>query len=44
MVMALDLIRRSSFLFPSGGFDQNVLIFGLEMSSSSHMDNKKKYI
>ena len=36
--------RRSSFSFPSGGFGQNVLIFGADMSSSIHVDNKKKYI
>ena len=34
--------RRSSFSFPSGGFGQNVLIFGADMSSSAHIDNKKK--
>ena len=34
--------RRSSFSFPSGGFGQNVLIFGADMSSSPHIDNKKK--
>ena len=32
--------RRSSFSFPSGGFGQNVLIFGVDMSSSAHIDNK----
>ena len=36
--------RRSSFSFPSGGFGQNVLIFGVDMSSSAHIDNKKKDI
>ena len=36
--------RRGSFSFPSGGFGQNVLIFGVDMSSSSHIDNKKKDI
>ena len=36
--------RRSSFSFPSGGFGQNVLIFGVDMSSSPHIDNKKKDI
>ena len=36
--------RRSSFSFPSGGFGQNVLIFGVDMSSSAHIDNKKKNI
>ena len=28
----------------SGGFDQNVLIFGVDMSFSAHIDNKKKDI
>ena len=36
--------RRSSFSFPSGGFGQNVLIFGADMSTSIHIDNKKKDI
>ena len=36
--------RRSSFSFPSGGFAQNVLIFGAHMSISIHIDNKKKDI
>ena len=34
--------RRSSFSFPSSGFGQNVLISGADMSSSAHIDNKKK--
>ena len=34
--------RRGSFSIPSGGFDQNILIFGVDMSSSAHIDNKKK--
>ena len=36
--------RRSSFSFPGVGFGQNVLIFGVDMSSSVHIDNKKKDI
>ena len=39
--------RRSSFSFPGGGYGQNVLIFGVDMSSSAHVDNnnnKKRYI
>ena len=36
--------RRSSFSFPSSGFVQNLLIFGVDMSSSAHIDNNKKYI
>ena len=35
--------RRSSFSFPGGGFGKNVLIFGAEMSSSTHIDNKKRH-
>ena len=34
--------RRSSFPFPGGRFGQNVLIFGADMSSSAHIDNKKR--
>ena len=34
--------RRGSFSFPGGGFDQNVLIFWVDMSSSPHIDNNKK--
>ena len=36
--------RRSGILFPGGGFGQNVIIFGADMSSSIHIDNKKKDI
>ena len=36
--------RRSIFSFSSDGFGQNVLIFGADMSSSAHIDNKKKEI
>ena len=36
--------RKSRFSFPGGGFGQNVIIFGVDMSSSSHIDNKKKGI
>ena len=36
--------RRSIFPFPGGGFDQNVLIFGVDVSFSVHVDNKKKGI
>ena len=33
---------RSSFSFAGGGFGQNVLIFEVDMSSSTHIDNKEK--
>ena len=35
---------KGSFLFPGGGFGQNVIIFGVDMSSSVHVDNKKNDI
>ena len=35
--------RKSSFSFPGGGFGQNVIISGVDMSSS-HVDNKNKDI
>ena len=31
--------RRGSFLFPGDGYGQNVLIFGVDMSFSAHIDN-----
>ena len=34
--------RKGSFSFPSGRHGQNVIIFGVDMSSSIHIDNKKK--
>ena len=43
-VYGIGFDRRSSFSFPSGGFGQNVLTFGADMSSSIHIDNKKKDI
>ena len=33
--------RRSNFSFPGKGFGQNVLICGIDMSFSAHIDNKK---
>ena len=35
---------RGTFLFPSGGLGQNVIISGADMSSSVHTNNKKKDI
>ena len=36
--------KKSSFSFPGGGFGQSVINFGVDMSSSVHVDNKKKNI
>ena len=40
----MEFDRRSCFSFPGGAFGQNVIIFGVDMSSSAHIDNKKKDI
>ena len=40
--MELDLIEDGRFSFPGGGYGQNILIFGVNMSFSAHIDNKKK--
>ena len=40
----IGFARKSSFLFPSDRFSQNVIIFGIDMISSAHIDNKKKPI
>ena len=39
--MELDLIENRVF-FPGGGFGQIVIIFGVDVSSSVHVDNQKK--
>ena len=39
-VMELDLIENQ-VSFPGGWFGQNVIIFGADMSTSVHVDNKK---
>ena len=36
--------RRSNFSFSGGGFGQNVMIFGVDMSSSTKIDSRKKDI
>ena len=36
--------RKGSFSFPGGGYGQNVIIVGADMNSSSHVDNKGKYM
>ena len=40
----MDLIEEEVFSFPGGGYGQNVLIFGVDMSFSAHIDNTKKDI
>ena len=34
--------RRGSFSFPGGGYGQNIIIFGVDMSFTTHIDNKKR--
>ena len=43
-VMVLDLSEKEAFLYPGSGFGQNVIIFGADMSSSVHVNNKGKEI
>ena len=38
----IEFDRRSSFSFPGSGFGQNVVLFGLDMSFSAHINNKRK--
>ena len=38
----IGFVRRGSVLFQVGGFGRNVIIFGVDMSSSVYIDNKKK--
>ena len=40
----IEFDRRSSFSFSNGGFVQNIMIFGVDMNFSAHIDNKKKDI
>ena len=35
---------KRDFSFSTGGFGKNVIMFGVDMSSSAHVENKKKYI
>ena len=35
---------RSEFLFTDRSYRKNVIIFGVDMSSSVHVDDKRKYI
>ena len=36
--------RKGSFSFAGGGYGQNVIIFGVDMSFTTHIDNKKKNV
>ena len=36
--------RHGIFSFPGIGLDRNAIIFGLDLSSSTQIDNRKKYI
>ena len=40
----MDLIEDLVFSFTSGGVGQNISVFGVDMSSSPHIDNKKEDI
>ena len=38
----IEFDRHGSFSFPGSGFGSNVINFGVDMTSSVHVDNKKK--
>ena len=40
----IGIDRRGNFSFPGGEFGQDILIFGVDMSFSAHIDNKKIHI
>ena len=42
--MELNLIEDQVFSFRGGRFGPNLLIFGVDMSSSAHINNNKKDI
>ena len=44
LVMELDLIDMEVFSFPGTRLGTNVIIFGVDMSSSTKIDNRKKDI
>ena len=45
LAMVLDLMQVEVFLLSDGsGFAKNVIVFGADMSSFVHIDNKKKDI
>ena len=38
----IEFDKRESFSYPGAGLGRNVVIFGVDMGSSVHVDNKKK--
>ena len=42
LVNSIGFDRKLGFSFPADGFGQNVTICGVDMSSSTHIDNKKR--
>ena len=39
--MVLDLIQKELFSYQNGSFGNNAIIFGADMSSSTHSTNSK---
>ena len=42
--MVLDSIRAQTFHYQTVAWEKNFIIFGIDMSSSVHIDNKRKDI
>ena len=41
---AIRFDRKGSFSFPGGGYGQNIISFGVDLSFTTHIDNKKRHI
>ena len=44
ILIRIEFDRHGSFSFPGTGLGRNVTIFGVDMSSSTKIDNRKKDI
>ena len=43
-VLDIGFDAKGSFLYPSGGYDGNFIIFGADMSSPGYANNKRRSI
>ena len=44
LVYGIGFDRKGNFSFPGDGYGQNILVFGVDMSFSAHIDNIKRHI
>ena len=43
-ILVLELDKHGNFLLPVTGLGRNLIIFKVDISSSTNIDNRKKYI